>query len=523
MFEWLGRLFGREEVSPNHSGITAPAVPFLQPSPTIPPWLALPDTVLFVDVETTGFKPGVDRIVSFAGILMSSASLKEATLDLEYGHYIVDPGRLCHPRAAAVHGYSDWLLRHQQPFSEVVDSVIELLEKAELIVTHNAAFDVGFINAELAALGYAPVAKPTYCTAEACRARLGAGSASLDAAAGQIGFSRAGQRHGALEDAWLAMMVFFWLHDYPGRFQFGAFSNPHPKNLRPAPPMPDDAATSGKAVLALRDIIARSDAARPPLNPAFTPRRIDPMVDDDSDDAADGPAGRADYDLHGVSFGIEYTDAYGRESTRRVTVSDLRHSGEHLYLRCFCHECGASRTFRFDRIRSIIDLDGMVHEPARFFEAELHAPLPSVEFLPGPAVRQPPRLSADGPGMAQRRAARDGLRLLAALARSDGLMQPAEVEVIIDYIASRAARDGIVTDDEDRRALASYVKRQRPTMETVDECLVRLGRGSATERRHFLKSAVDLVEADAQRGAAELAMLKQLALTLAGADGSGSF
>ena len=198
----------------------------------------MPPKVLFVDVKTTGLHTGSDRIVSFAGILMTTADLARGQLDGEYEHYIVNPGRLCHPKAAAVHGYSDWLLRHQQPFSEVIDNIVALIEKSDLVVAHNAKFDISFINAELEAASRPAIGKRTFCTRQEYR-RVSAGrSARLDDVAAEIGLFRAGSRHGALEDAWLAMMIYFSLNKCPHRAAFSTVTNPKPQNLRPAPPMP---------------------------------------------------------------------------------------------------------------------------------------------------------------------------------------------------------------------------------------------------------------------------------------------
>jgi tellurite resistance protein len=170
-------------------------------------------------------------------------------------------------------------------------------------------------------------------------------------------------------------------------------------------------------------------------------------------------------------------------------------------------------------------LDGVVHEPEAFFQVELRSPVPrwsSSKGIPSPQPRRAadpttPSVCPERPGTAQRRAARDGLRVLAALARSDGLMHPAEVEVILDYIAERANRDGIATGAEDRAALAAYVKRQRPGADTLDECLARLARAPADEPALFLRSALELAEADGQRDTAEMAMLFGLQRQLAAA------
>lgn len=545
MLGWLRRLFGSKSASGSAAPDrweptlqttdkvvgeprTEPRLPFFEAplrdpptlaprSPTNPAWLArMPAKVLFVDVETTGLNAGADRIVSFAGILVTTADLARGTLDMRYGHYIVDPGRLCHPHAAAVHGYSDWLLRHQQPFAEIVGSVSELIDNAELIVAHNAEFDVGFINAEMAKIGRPAIGKPVYCTIEGYRALRDTGSARLDEVAAEMGLSRAGSRHGALEDAWLAMMVYFWLHDCPYRIQFSAFSNPLPTNLRPVPPIPEQAEAVEQAVTTLRNMFSRTVAAPPRISPTFAPRGFE--LPESNDVATSVVGGPANDDLRGISFAIEYTDAGGRETTRRITLHDLRQAADgRTYLQCFCHECREQRTFRFDRIRSIIDLDEVFHEPANFFQNELRTPIqltsPVRPTPSAPRETRPMSLSStdfDNPGIAQRRVARDGARLLAALARSDGIMHAAEIEVIIDYIAECAGRHGIATEREDRLALAAYLKRQRPSADTLDECLARLARASAEEQRLFLRSAIALAEADGQRDTTEVTMLFDL-------------
>jgi hypothetical protein len=379
-------------------------------------------------------------------------------------------------------------------------------------VAHNADFDVAFINAELAALDRPAIAKPVYCTVEGYRARNDTSSARLDEVAAHMGLSRAGPRHGALEDAWLAMMVYFWLHECPYRMQFSAFSDPNPINLQSVPPIPDQAEAVEQAVATLRDMFARTDAAPPRISSTFTPRGLEQP--DDGDVVADETDGPSD-DLRGTTFAIEYTDSGGRETTRRITVQDLRQTADgRIYLHCFCHECREHRTFRFDRIRSIIDLNGVVHEPGPFFRDELNVPVSPI--MPAGSVsrdKQPPTtrsMYSDRPGTAQRRVAQDGALLLAALARSDGIMHPAEIEVIVEYMAERAIGEGIGTDQKDRLALASYLKRQRPTGEILEDCLTRLRRGPTEEQRLLLRNAIALAEADGQRDTEEVTMLFDL-------------
>jgi WYL domain len=78
----------------------------------------------------------------------------------------------------------------------------------------------------------------------------------------------------------------------------------------------------------------------------------------------------------GVTFAIEYADARNNVTTRRITLRELYRSDDGaLYLHSFCHERQALRSFRFDRVQSVIDLDGVVHAPQQFFESELRFPV----------------------------------------------------------------------------------------------------------------------------------------------------
>jgi DNA polymerase III subunit epsilon len=209
-------------------------------APTRPLWAKrMPEKILFVDVETTGFH-STDRIVTLAGILLRVNDVIERHVFFqEILHLIVDPGKKSHPKAEMVHGYSDWVLRHQDPFEEHVAEIADFLNKADLIVAHNAEFDLDFINRELALHRKPLLENPIYCTMEAHRASGRYGSASLKAVAAGLGLSRNQQTHGALEDAWLAMMVYLAQHGCPHRTSFSDYPHTDPTNMKPVPPMPE--------------------------------------------------------------------------------------------------------------------------------------------------------------------------------------------------------------------------------------------------------------------------------------------
>ena len=71
-------------------------------------------------------------------------------------HHYLNPQRTSHPDALRVHGLTDEFLADKPLFAAVADELLDFLAGAEIII-HNAAFDVGFLDAELRAPGPAAV------------------------------------------------------------------------------------------------------------------------------------------------------------------------------------------------------------------------------------------------------------------------------------------------------------------------------------------------------------------------------
>jgi DNA polymerase-3 subunit epsilon len=164
----------------------------------------LPASVAFCDIETTGLG-NHDRIVSFGGIGMISGNRAEGGLELEYLCLVFNPGRGNGRVAEQIHGFSDSALRLQDSFAVHAADVRHFLTSHELLVAHNAAFDIMFINRELCLSGLSAMTTPLYCTMKGYRALKLGGSASLSAVCRQLKLARAGDLHDAIEDAWLAM------------------------------------------------------------------------------------------------------------------------------------------------------------------------------------------------------------------------------------------------------------------------------------------------------------------------------
>jgi DNA polymerase III subunit epsilon len=100
---------------------------------------------IFLDTETTGLDPKLGhRIIEVAGV-----ELVNRRLTGKHFHRYVNPGRDSDEGALQVHGLTTEFLSDKPKFSEIAGEFLDYVSGAELII-HNAPFDVGFLDAELA-------------------------------------------------------------------------------------------------------------------------------------------------------------------------------------------------------------------------------------------------------------------------------------------------------------------------------------------------------------------------------------
>ena len=165
---------------------------------------------IFLDTETTGLNPeSGDRVVEIGCIEMVNRRLTG-----ESRHVYLNPERKCSEEAARIHGLTDAFLADQPKFAEVAEGLLDFLAGAEVII-HNAAFDVGFLNAELKRLRRQPfhtVAAKVTDTLLMAREMFPGKANSLDALCRRLEVDNAHRTlHGALLDAGLLAEVYIRL------------------------------------------------------------------------------------------------------------------------------------------------------------------------------------------------------------------------------------------------------------------------------------------------------------------------
>lgn len=161
---------------------------------------------VILDTETTGLTPEDGHRIVEIGCL----EVVDRRVTGRHLHVYLNPEREIDEGAAAVHGLTLERLRDEPRFAEVADRLLEFVAGAEVLI-HNASFDVGFLDAELARLGRARFA--SVCTVRdtlALARELHPGKRnSLDALCERYGVSNAHRKlHGALLDAELLADVY---------------------------------------------------------------------------------------------------------------------------------------------------------------------------------------------------------------------------------------------------------------------------------------------------------------------------
>ena len=163
---------------------------------------------IVLDTETTGLSSeGGDRLIEIGCVEL----LNRIPTGREFHRY-VNPERDVPAEAVAVHGLSADFLKDKPLFADVAQDLLGFIAEDALVI-HNAAFDVGFLNAELARVsGPAITMDRVTCTLQLARRRHPAGPNSLDALCKRYGIDNSKRsKHGALMDSLLLAEVYIEL------------------------------------------------------------------------------------------------------------------------------------------------------------------------------------------------------------------------------------------------------------------------------------------------------------------------
>jgi len=129
-----------------------------------------------LDTETTGIsiKEG-HRIVEIGCVELDNLVPTKNKF-----HCYLNPERKVSEKALEVHGYTDDFLAKQKKFKDIGEQFLEFIKDKRLII-HNAEFDLGHLNNELAILGKKEIKNEIIDTLVLARDKFPGAPVSLDA------------------------------------------------------------------------------------------------------------------------------------------------------------------------------------------------------------------------------------------------------------------------------------------------------------------------------------------------------
>ena len=163
---------------------------------------------IVLDTETTGLSPDEGhRIIEIGALELINHMPTGKQL-----HLYIKPEREIDEAAEKVHGISNSFLEDKPVFADIAQEFLDFIQD-DVMVIHNASFDMGFINAELKRLGHATLPDSRALdTLMMARRKFPGAQASLDALCRRFDIDNTHRDlHGALIDADLLAEVYIEL------------------------------------------------------------------------------------------------------------------------------------------------------------------------------------------------------------------------------------------------------------------------------------------------------------------------
>jgi DNA polymerase-3 subunit epsilon len=178
-----------------------------------------------LDTETTGLEwQKGNRVVEIGCVELVERRPTGRTF-----HAYLNPDRDMEPGAQEVTGLTREFLADKPRFAEVADEFLAFIDGAELVI-HNAAFDIGFLDAELGRLPGGGTVRERCAvedTLQMARQRFPGQRNSLDALCKRLGVDNSQrQLHGALLDAQILLDVYIALTSGQSEIGFGSDAAP---------------------------------------------------------------------------------------------------------------------------------------------------------------------------------------------------------------------------------------------------------------------------------------------------------
>jgi len=117
--------------------------------------------LIFLDIETTGLNPYVDRIIEIgAHVYEKGKSIKNFST-------LINPGQAISEHITRITGIGTSMLKNAPRFEDISDELFSLLQD-NIFIAHNVGFDYSFMQSEFKRLGIAYTSR-RLCTVKLSR------------------------------------------------------------------------------------------------------------------------------------------------------------------------------------------------------------------------------------------------------------------------------------------------------------------------------------------------------------------
>ena len=161
---------------------------------------------LVLDTETTGLDYDNDRIIEIGVV-----ELIDNVLTQNYFHEYINPEKDISISAQKIHGISNDFLTDKPTFNDIVEKFLNFI-KDDILIIHNADFDMNFINKELQNCGLSNIKNSVIDTIKIAKKQFPGQAINLDSLCRKLRIINTRENfHGALLDANLLSKVYLKL------------------------------------------------------------------------------------------------------------------------------------------------------------------------------------------------------------------------------------------------------------------------------------------------------------------------
>lgn len=196
---------------------------------------------IVLDTETTGLEPEEGHRV----IEIGCVELVDRRLTGNNFHLYLNPGRDVDQAALEVHALDSDFLADKPGFEQIAAEFLDYIRDSELVI-HNAPFDVGFLDAELARLDGYGVTRDYASVRDTlllARNKHPGQKNNLDALCRRYGVENAHRElHGALLDAEILAEVYLLMTGGQTRLSLGGAETEGEEGTETVRPLPSDRA-----------------------------------------------------------------------------------------------------------------------------------------------------------------------------------------------------------------------------------------------------------------------------------------